>query len=508
MPNRDFSIRRLLRSFFLLFFLAAAIQLQAQDRVEWVAVEGADHYRIEIHRNGELVLDTRSNETWIPLFLPAGNYEFRVEAINAFGKVASSSEWSPLSILAPSIPFIISLLPGEIHEGATTEFTAQVSGFIAAEDGKEGSSFHLEAEDENPILLDIVDSHKNIDENGEPAGWSDVSLSAGRKRPDVDLWTLVMMNPDGRESRMDGALQVLDNLNPRIRSVNPNEIPAGSTHNPLILKIAGLEEGASISFQGPSPLQPTLLSRPETDTLEYSLNLEKAEPGWYSVSVTNPSGSETVREKALKILPRPLTEEEIAAENALGVDTNEAMVLPEHPRSIFFGWAISFPVGDTADYYNPDFVGLSIGYSQVFNNDFFRKLHWLNGLGWDFTASFTNHSTNYPLFEIRLNRYSFLMGLNYVTPFNSPVNLMLRVSSGIGVSFYTSPDIQDRDGDLGGFTLRDLGSLDYVMRFGGGMRIDISPRWYIDVVCDVSASFYLSRSAWSVLPKIEGGWRL
>ena len=110
------------RFFFLLTFLSAAAGLPAQNRIEWEAVQGARYYSIEFTQNGELVLETRSEEPSLPLFLPAGNYEFRVKVINSFGKIASESEWSPLKVTTPATPFIIDFSPREIHEGGDNIF--------------------------------------------------------------------------------------------------------------------------------------------------------------------------------------------------------------------------------------------------------------------------------------------------------------------------------------------------------------------------------------------------
>ncbi len=497
-PNRQATL--LVRIFFLLTFLTAALSpLSAQEHIQWESVDGADHYEVEIRQDGELVLQTRTGENWLPLFLPAGSYEFQVRVINTFGKTSSESSWSPLLIRGPAIPFVIALSPSEIHEETIRDYTARVSGYVP-DTGEGGTLFRLESEDEKPIDLEIETA-------AEGEGWTELKLSSGRKDPELGTWKLVMTNPDGRENTMENALEVTPNLRPRIRSVSPNEIPAGKSHNPLNVKIAGLESGADIRFHGPSPVQAALIPGDDGQVLEYSLDLTEAVPGWYSISVTNPSGDSDVKEKAFEVLPRPLTPEEIAAQHALKIDEKEPLPLADHPRALFFGYAIGFPIGATTEYYNPGWFGLTLGYSQDFHNDFFRKLYWLKGLSWDVTLDITHHQTTYTLYDVELTRIHFLLGLTYVSPFEFPVNFLLRAASGLGISDFNSPDVGS-DEDIGGFTLNDLGSMDYVMKFGAGMRISIGSRWYINVVCDVAATFYLSRSAWVIQPRLEGGWRL
>lgn len=481
-----------------LIILAAAAQLGAQDRMEWRPVDGAAYYEVEIRKDGELVLETRASDAWLPLFLPAGEYRFKVRVINTFGRTASESEWAPLLVRAPVIPFAIALEPGRIHEGYNGGFNARVSGFVPGTDGA-GSLFRLEHDEEKPIELEILGS------SGEDS-WTGIQLDTGRRDPGTGIWSLVMVNPDGRENRIEAALEVLPSLRPRIRSVNPDEFAAGQAHNPMSIRITGMEEGARVSFLGPSDLKAAVIPGIETDIIEYSLDLTEAEAGEYSVSVVNPSGGSDTREKAFEVRPRPLTEEELEAMNALKIDEKEPLPLDSRPRSLFFGWSAMIPIGATTDFYKPGYFGLTLGFSQNFHNDFFRKIYWLDGLSWDFSFNYSSQSTGYPILDINLHRYSFLLGLNYVSPFNFPVNILLRAGSGLGFSVYTSPDVGP-DEDAGGFTLSELGSMDYVMRFGGGMQISIGNRWYVNVLCDVTATFYLSRAAWSVRPALEGGWR-
>ncbi len=503
MPIRRCNEKKCLRIILLLLtFLSAAAILSAQEKIEWEPVDGTDHYRVEIRLNGELVLETRSNEPHIPLFLPPGEYDFQIKVINTFGKVASAGEWSPLKITAPEIPFIIDFLPMEIHEGGEAVFRTRVSGLVS-EPG-ESTIFILEDAEGKQLQLESEPSAATTE--GQNGDWKEVILKARRPKPGPGPWTLVMTNPDGRENRMETALVVLDRLRPRIRKFSPREIPAGEVHNMVVLEITGMESGAVIEFSGPSVIKATLLKENKDGILEYSLNLQDVGIGWYSVSVTNPSGDSDFKAKAFEVLPAPPTPEEITAANALKIDENEPRPIPEFPRSVFGGWHFTFPIGSASEYFKNGYAGLSLGFSQKFHNDLVRRIPGFDGIAWDFTFSYSYNRTTFPLIVINLNRYDFLLGLNYVTPFDFPVNLLLRTGAGMGFSIYTSPD-HDRDEWLGPFKLRELDSLDFIARFGIGARYEINTRWYIDLTCDIAATFYLSRSAWSIQPRLEGGWQ-
>lgn len=479
-----------------------AAALPAQEKIEWEPVDGADHYRIEIRQNGELVLETRSDESHLPLFLPPGIYDFQVKVINTFGKTASAGEWSPLKITTAVIPFIIDFQPKEIHEGSDHSFRARVSGLVSI--AEESTQFILEDAEGKQIQLESEPSALQLET--QSGNWDEVILTTRRNNPGQGPWTLVMTNPDGRENRMDSALIVLNRLRPRIRKFSPKEIPAGEIHNMAVLEIAGMETGAIVELTGPSDFQSTLLKDTNDGILEYSLNLQDAETGWYSVRVTNPSGGSDFKEKAFKILPAPPTPEEIAAANALKIDDREPRPIPEFPRSLFGGWNFIFPTASTSEYFKNSYAGFSMGFSRNFNNKLIRRIPGLNGLAWEITFIYSYNKTTFPLIDINLNRYNFILGVSYVTPFDFPLNLLLRVGSGMGFSIYTSPE-HSRDELLGTFRLKDLDSLDFVARFGIGARFDISTRWYVDLSCDFSATFYLSRSAWAIGPRLEGGWR-
>jgi hypothetical protein len=180
------------------------------------AVDGADHYRIEIYQDGVLALETRSDEPGLPSFCP-GNYEFRVDVINTFGKVAATGERSPLRILAPVVPFLIDIRPREIHEGSSDQFLLRVTGH------RDGSLYQLDGPEDQVIELSADTLGDGSLEGNDDSPWREIILEIGRREPTPGSWNLTMTNPDGRVSRMDNAVTVLEQLRPRIRKFNPRE---------------------------------------------------------------------------------------------------------------------------------------------------------------------------------------------------------------------------------------------------------------------------------------------
>lgn len=498
--NRATTITRIL--LFVLTSAMVVISLDAQERIEWEPVDGADHYRVEIRREGTLVLETRCDEAWLPLFLPVGEYDFRIKVINAFDKTAAEGEWKKIKITAVDIPFIIDLLPTEIHAGGKPELRARVSGY---REGEEGSIFRFEDIDGNIMPLSVERIGDEISSDITDVPWTEVVLSSGRKSFDEGLWDLVMLNPDGRENRMASALTVLEKHRPRIRSVSPDEFSAGLEHNPAMLRITGMEEGAVVEFLGPSDIIAQLLNKDERGNLEYSFNLLNAEPGWYSIVVTNPSGGTDSQRKAFRVLPKLPNEEN--GETGFNIDKKDPRILPDYPHTLSLGWNMSFPLGDSNDYYSNDFIGLSIGFSQDFHNDLIRRIPWLKGLRWEGKINYSYHQTEYPLFTLFCHRLTFEGGIQYITPFDFPLNLLIHSSAGVAYSIYTSPEYDRDDLIYGTYKIKDLDSFDFIARIGLGGRIDIAPRWFIDLTLDAVGIFYLSRTSWTLQPHLKGGLR-
>lgn len=509
MPIKGFRKGKASSLLILLFFcLSAGTGLWAEDRIEWQAVEGADHYIIEIRQNNNLVLETRSDNPWMPLFLPPGEYLFQVKVINTFGKTASASEWSPLRITAPVVPFIIDIQPRRVPEGAESTFRVRASGLVAAESETGSTEFFLENIEGNQIPLKTVEVLINdeIDQGKAEGAWDELVLKTDRREPDPGNWSLIMANPDGKQSRIDSVILVTTRYRPKIRKFTPDKIATGETNNIAMLEIDGMEEGAVIEFSGPSVFPTTMLNKDDEGILEYNFNLQTAVPGLYTVIVTNPSGGFDVKEKAFEIVPSPPSAEELAAANAYEIDKREIIPLAEYPNSLRTGWGFSFPVGEASEYFYNDYIEFSFAYSRKISNELIRRLPGFKGMAWDLTFTYGREETTFPIVNINRNQYNILLGLEYVTPFNFPLNLLLRTGAGMGFSIYNSPDYS-RDEWIGSFQLEELDTIDFVLRFGAGARVDIGKRWYIDLSCDFTGIFYLSRSAWTVLPRLEGGWR-
>jgi len=484
-------------SLLLINFLTAVYFLTGQNRIEWESTRGADHYLVEIRQNGQLVLETRSNQPGLPLFLPVGVYQLKVSVVNSFGKVVSTSESSTLTISAPEAPFIADFSPREIHENSKDEFRARVKGLVHTNNST--TNFFLEIPGKRGIELEyaIQDSIDSLSSNT----LSEVVLKAKNEIPGAGSWNLVMTNPDGQTSRMDGALNVLEQLKPKISRISPNQIYTGKFHNLITLKGANIMDGAIIEIDGPSKIQVVELSKKDNRLLEYSLNLVDAAIGWYSITLTNPSGNSDMVERAFRVLPPP----------HIDVATKEFDPISKYPHSLYVGWNSTRPMGDYYIIDNDGTLGFSIGYSQEFLNSFFRATPILRNMSWDITFfymhdSYTSKTAERADAEILTDWYNLMLGMHYVTAYDIFLNLILKMGAGFGYNASNYDDVRYQD-VVTERKREDIGDIDFVSRVGVGLRVDITPRWYIDLTSDFLATFYLSRTSWAVQPRIEGGWR-
>lgn len=475
----------------LLMVQAASGYLFAADPIVWEPVRGADHYRVEIRREGELVLETPSDTPSLPAFLPAGLYEIRVHVMNPFGGIASSSEWSELVVSAAAVPFIADFAPKEIYEGysgKTYDFLSHVIGFSPGEDN-EAPAFFLENSEGKRAALEARET--DVQSDGEFSGTA-IELNLAGSKLDAGEWTLVMSAGPEREVRLEGALRVRRMLKPRIRAVEPREAASGGESlTPVTLQVEGIENGAEVLFEGPSVIRANPLSIGDGRIL-YSLDLADAEPGWYAVSLENPSGSSAVRKRAFRVLEER-------------TDTfTESSADGEYSRSLLAGYALSLVPGDSRRYFNNGFLGFNLGFAADFHGDVIRRTPALSRLGWEISLSGASNRAAYPVVELDALLINLTFGLRYITPFDFPFNALIRTAGGIGISLHSSANL-DRDTDIGGFTIKELDSADFVLRFGAGMRWNATSRFFVDFTVDAAGVFYLSRAVWFLRPRIDLG---
>ena len=334
--------------------------LGAADRIEWEPVAGADHYQVEFRQNGVRVALMQRDVPNLPLVLPPGEYEFKVDVIGPFGNAIVSSEWKPLRILASPQPLILDFTPRALYSGDEMSFISRVTGYRGGE--KENSTFHLENDAGRKVPLQVENAEERND--GE-APWTEVSLKPNRKVLPAGDWSLVMTNPRREANRMDKALTIQKRLRPRIKRVIPRFLTMGKAYNPLEMKVSGMELDAEILFEGPSDLNVTLLEEGD-GKLHHSLDLTDVEPGRYSITVTNPSGRSHKKKRAFTVMaPKAPPADSLITRVSARLEKNRPPPHTPIPALTAYRVFDEFPGGGRGNGFRPQFLG--------FRSDFFSR---------------------------------------------------------------------------------------------------------------------------------------
>lgn len=481
---------------FFVTLLLATGNLFSAEYIEWEAVKGADHYRIQFRQNGINILETQSKQTKIVNELPPGEYEFRVEVVDPFGNVASSSKWSKLTILDSLNPFIINFSPQIIYENAQLTFSADVIGY--QEGKKRGTEFHLENKQGRKVKLSLT-------EYKEEEGYSDSRINVTMKSESGLLtrgeWDFVMINPNGKDNRIVNALIVKTQKRPRIKRIKPRVISLGKVNNLIDLEIINMEEDTVLLFDGPSKITPILVDKKDETLFRYNIDLLDVEPGWYAITIKNSSGETHRKNYGLKIKKQE-KELEFSIPNAI---PETPPPLSKLPHSFSGGYSVNFPIGDATNHFSHALLGFSLNYSQNFYNQFIRRIVPSKGLGWEINALYANaYRTNLLVSNAQVHHMSMLLGLFYVTQFKIPLNFMFRTGFGLSYSLYNSPDVS-RQKDLGTYSLEELDSIDFIWRSGIGMRVNITSQFFVDLTLDATGVFYISPLTWFLQPRAEVG---
>ncbi len=490
--------------FFLILFISTMIMgnLTAADLIEWEPYEEADHYLVEFRQDGDLIAVFRSEISSLPVTLLPGKYEFRILVMSPFGKEMIASQWEEVQILSNLVPVILSFSPGEIYLNREPVFTARIAGY--REILGESFEFQLENSEGNTIPLVVETSRvQNTTDNI----WDFVFQKPKIKDLSAGKWNFLIKNVNtNRSNMMSGALTVHEHFKPILKAVVPGRIRIGKKYNELTLKLSGMEKNIEIIFNGPSDLDPVFLQYTGNNRLLYSLNLQDAEPGWYSISLKNPSGESYVKKRALKLL-KPSDPDSLSARISNDINQMKPRPVPEFPNSISLGYTFSMPIVRGLSLFEYSLTGFMVGFSRDISNEILRRLPALNGLGWEISFLLTTTERLHLYVDnVDTLHFMLIMGLRYITPWNFPVKLLFRFGAGFTSSIYTSTDY-DRTTDIGDHTLSDLDSLDLTMRAGAGFYLDISPRLFLNIVFNASSIFFYNNTYIFLQPAVEGGFR-
>ncbi|MCQ2582283.1 MAG: hypothetical protein MJ160_00105 [Treponema sp.] len=94
-------------------------------KLEWMQVQNSTGYIVEIKNiDTENIKSYETKELFIEVSLPAGQYEYRVKALDFLNRPSSSSAWRPFTILKAVAPEVV--IPETIIEKSRREKTVQI----------------------------------------------------------------------------------------------------------------------------------------------------------------------------------------------------------------------------------------------------------------------------------------------------------------------------------------------------------------------------------------------
>lgn len=118
------------------------------------------------------------------------------------------------------------------------------------------------------------------------------------------------------------------------------------------------------------------------------------------------------------------------------------------------GYALSLVPRDSREYFNDGFLAFNPGFSADFRNAAIRRSPALRGLGWEVILSRSSSTATYRAVRLDVLQIHLTFGLRYLTPFNFPLNFLIRAAGGIGFSLHSSANAR-HDTDIGGFTIEN-----------------------------------------------------
>jgi len=311
--------------------------------IKWESLDTS--YRVQVRRDAQIFIDTEQSDNELKLNLAPGSYEYRIHVLNPFGKDVSVSAWLPLEVESSRTPYFRVQNPLVIWEGETSVSMSVDSPRIRA-----GTVFMLSNE------------VRSI-----PAEWQKEGILYNVSFQDPYMepgsWNLTATDPSGLTFIHPQALIVRPTRSPEVKNVSSRELPPHGIV-PITLEGLAFDPEMTVEFEGPGGKLPVAAVE-VTDgnkALVY-LDLEDAQPGDYSLIVTNPSGEESRIEDTLTITP-PLTED----------------IILEHPRFEFqIGYAPSWlftPDNQTLPVY------LGFEFAALFQSGSEKK--FIRGLGIEF----------------------------------------------------------------------------------------------------------------------------
>lgn len=204
---------------FILFMTSTLVFSQETNikTIHWENPQGLE-FRIYLFQNDLLIKEYISNDDFLNLELPPGEYTYRLNIMNKFGRIMPVSDDIPLVVPLSLRPVLLnskSLTIYQKHEVPEVELETR-------DFQKEGRIYLILDEEEVPV------SYHEVSERRYVLQWLQDENIPGD-------YTLILENPDGNKSSYEHFYRILPSLSPTIANVEPKELDISEPYSEVIL---------------------------------------------------------------------------------------------------------------------------------------------------------------------------------------------------------------------------------------------------------------------------------
>jgi hypothetical protein len=406
--------------FFFLFLSVTFVNAQesaldsSEKKLEWRAVENAHHYLVEIERDGVILHTLKTENNFIPLFLNPGEYRLRISAYNKFDKLASQSDWSPLTVY-PSVQPVVEKISPEV----TVLDGEQLHLRIEGTDFHENSRFVLFYRD-SKIEGTVLEQNRVDDKDNCLVSFFKTDLIPAE-------WDLEIINPSGKSYIKKEALRVERNSLPEINSISSRKFYKNQNNGTLTIEGERFSPTVTILIDGEKSHVTTEGEVFFEREIVFLLNVDDLETGEHKLSIMNDTGLIS-NEIIIMIENPPLTGKDRAIK-----------VREKSNFSLGLSYHLSFPMDEGDLLFDISPAGLGVMIRSKFNNPSVYKIPVLRNIGFftdlDFTYLSLKKQGFYEDLILTAN-----VGLYYLSVYDFPFNFIISIGAGPAYSFFLFED--------------------------------------------------------------------
>ncbi len=384
--------------FLLSFSLYGAEDADDSRFLKWKKIDGASFYQVEIMKGERVIQKTETEENFIYLDLPPGEYQFNISVLNKFRKTVAETGWKKLSIESAKQPLIKKFSPLMLYP----DTAGSVILYVDAYNIKEKSLFSIESESGN-IIAGKVEA---VNDSVFKVVFESELILPGK-------YYLKVENPSGLKDQALDMLVIREKVVPSVEKISEKTFLNKGIYSSIILEGKNFEQNMKIEFRSEtSVIKPVSVAVVSDEEVSLILDLSEALPGEYRIYAENPSGLSDLSRRSINIIQR--------------TDENELLMkgFKKDLFTVLAGYTYGYFLENISDYHNYNYDGITGRIQFDFDNDFFNRYIWLFPLGAEIAVGF--YPKDIYFYELGFNIY-------YKSRFQTPLNFIIKGGGGFSV---------------------------------------------------------------------------